>query len=113
MASFNLLDDILRALADQHRRYALYYLQDETEAEVEELVRQVAAWSAEKSVDDVTDDELQSLLMEFQHNHLKRLRDAGCIHYDERSGAVRHVASSKILEGLLGVLAPLEHPERD
>lgn len=111
MASHDLLDDLLGALADQHRRFALYYLQEETEAEIEELALQVAAWSEEKPIDEVTDDELQALLMEFQHNHLDRLRDTGSIDYDERSGTIRYDASSKILDALLRVLAPLEHPE--
>lgn len=113
MASFDLLDDILRALADQHRRFALYYLQDETEAKVDDLVRHVAAWSAEKPIDEVTNDELQPLIMEFQHNHLNQLRDTGCIDYDERTRMVRYSSPAKILEALLNVLAPLEHPDQN
>ena len=113
MASFDLVDDILRALADQDRRLALYYLQEEGEAEIEELTRQVAAWSDEKPIDEVTDDELQPRIMEFRHNHLNRLRDAGCIEYDERTGVVRYKSPPKILEPVLSVLAPLEHPERN
>lgn len=111
MARSDLLDDILGALTNQHRRYALYYLQEEREAEIEELARQVAAWSEEKPIDEVTDDELQPLHMEFQHNHLNKLRETGCIDYDERSGAIRYDASSTILDALLRVLAPLEHPD--
>lgn len=112
MASHDLLDEILGALANQHRRFALYYLQNETEAEIEELARHVAAWSAKKPIGEVTDDELQPLIMEFQHNHLNRLRDAGFIDYNERNGTIRYDSSSKILKALLGVLAPLEQPER-
>ncbi|QLD89541.1 hypothetical protein HWV07_11060 [Natronomonas salina] len=113
MASFALVDDILRALADHDRRLALYYLQAEDEAEIEMLARQVVAWSEEKPIDEITDDELQQLIMEFRHNHLNRLRDAGCIEYDERTGMVRYMDPPTILEGLLGVLAPLEHPEEN
>lgn len=113
MASFDLLDDILGALADQERRFALYHLKEENEVEMEELTRQVAAWKLGKSIADVTDDELQPLLMEFHHNHLEKLRDAECIEYDQRSGAIRYRNPPKILEALLNLLAPLEHPERN
>lgn len=113
MARIDYLDVILRALADQQRRYALYYLQEEDEIDVEALVRQVAAWSAGGSVADVTEDELQPLLLEFRHNHLEALRDTGCIEYDERSGVIRYRNPPRILEAVLNVLAPLEHTERD
>lgn len=112
MARVDYLDEILHALADQHRRYALYHLQEADERDVESLVRQVAAWSAGKSVGDVTDDELQPLLVEFRHNHLEALREAGCIEYDERSGVIRYRDPPRILEAVLNVLAPIEHPER-
>lgn len=114
MARVEYLDEILHALADQQRRYALYYLQEtDDEIEVEALVRKVAAWSTGKSVGDVTDDELQPLLVEFRHNHLEALRDAGCIEYDERSGVIRYRDPPRILEAVLNVLAPLEHPEQN
>ena len=113
MASFELLDDILGALADQDRRFALYYLQEEKEGDVVELARQVAAWKSKKSTAGVTDDELQRVLIEFRHNHLEKLQDAGCIEYDERSGAIRYRDPLTLLEVLLRLLKPLEHPEEN
>lgn len=111
MASFDLLDDILAALATQDRRYVLYYLQEKNEVDVEELARQVAAWKSKKSTADVTNDELQRVLTEFHHNHLEKLRDAECIEYDERSGAVRYRSPPKLLEAFMRLLAPFEQPE--
>ena len=111
LANFDLLDDILGALADQDRRFVLYYLREKNEVDVEELARHVAAWKSKKSTADVTNDELQRVFLEFHHNHLEKLRDAECIEYDERSGAVRYGDPPKLLEAFMRLLAPLEHPE--
>lgn len=109
--SFDHLDDILGALADQNRRFALYYLQETHEVDLEELAQQVAAWKSKKSTADVTDDELQRILMGFHHNHIEKLRDAKCIEYDERSGAVRYRDPPRLLDAFMRLLAPLEHPD--
>lgn len=111
LTNFDLLDDILNALANQDRRFILYYLQAKNEVDVEELARQVAAWKSKKSPADVTDDERQQVLMEFHHNHLEKLRDAECIEYDERSGAVRYQDPPRLLEAIIRLLEPLEHPD--
>lgn len=109
MDTLQRLDVILRTLTHQRRRFALYLLQEEGIVELKELARQVAAWEAEKSPEEITEKELQELLNDFHHNHLPMFRDALLIEYDQRSETIRYRDPPLILPKLLDLLATIEH----
>ena len=88
------LDQLFRLLADSHRRYTLYYL-DETETDVvtlDEVAEHVAARS-EPNTDETEqpeDSTRERTRVELHHNHLPQLAAAGLIDYDARTQTVRN-----------------------
>lgn len=111
MDSPNNLDEILTALANRRRRYALYQLREEEILELEALARRVAAWEADSPPDEVADEEVRRLRLEFHHEHVGVFREAACIEYDDRSGVIRYRDPPEPLPALLDVVSDLEHPD--
>lgn len=107
------LDEIIAALTDRRRRYALYHLREEEILELEALARRVAAWEADSPPDEVSDDEVERLRVEFHHEHVGVFRQAACIEYDDRSGVIRYRDPPEPLPDLLDAVSAVEHPERE
>lgn len=79
------VDEIFTVLSDSRRRYVLYALQDEPQASVTDITRQIIAWEHEVPAETVPDEvvaEIETLLV---HSHLPQLRNAGLVDYDQRS----------------------------
>ena len=112
MASETNLDHVVEALARRRRRYALYILRDEEYLELEDLARRVAAWQSDQSPEAVPGEDVERLVLEFQHNDIEVFRRAGCVEYDPRSDVVRYRDPPETLVELLGVVSDAEHPER-
>lgn len=104
------LDDVVATLANRRRRYALYHLREEEILDIDALARQVVAWEADRPAAAVSEDDVEKVLLEFQHSHLAMLRDAGCIEYDERTEVVRYREPPATLVELLDVLEDAERP---
>lgn len=81
----NRFDEILSALADTHRRYILYYLQEEERASLTSVAQQIAAWKQDRPPAEVQDGVVDDLEIRLYHNHLPRLEDMCLIEYDDRS----------------------------
>ncbi len=83
------LDLVFDILADQRRRYALYYLYGSSDgvATVDEIADHVV--SLEEYGDSVDDHRLH-VVTSLQHMHLPKLEDAGVLEYDPRSETVRY-----------------------
>ncbi|WP_440008132.1 DUF7344 domain-containing protein [Halomicrococcus sp. SG-WS-1] len=93
-------DELLEVVADQHRRFVLYYLQD-TDGDVasfEELREHLLAH-------DLDDSERATIAL--HHRILPRLEDAGLVEYDARSDTVRY-REDDLAERLLDRLADVE-----
>lgn len=95
------LDQLFRLLADRHRRYTLYYL-DETETDVVTL-DEVAEYVVERSepgrneTEQPADSMRERIRLALHHNHLPRLAKAGLIDYDARSQTVRNWAEPSLM----------------
>ncbi|MDS0476861.1 hypothetical protein [Natrinema sp. 1APR25-10V2] len=79
------MDEILTALADTHRRYVLYHLQDVEQASVTDTAEQVAAWKEENPPPAVPDDAVEQCELRLSHHHLPTLEEMSLIEYDDRS----------------------------
>lgn len=112
MAPETNLDDVVAALARRRRRYALYCLRDEEFLELEDLARQVVAWQSDRPAEAVPEEDVERLVLEFQHNDLDVFRRTGCVEYDARSGVVRYRDPPEVLVALLDAVSEAEHPER-
>ena len=104
------LDVILKALASQRRRYALYLLQEETTATLREVATQVAARENGCPVEKVGCDHVDSIYVDFCHRHLPKLADANVVQYDPREERVRYDCP-KVAEHLLEVTRLVESPD--
>ncbi|WP_247001328.1 DUF7344 domain-containing protein [Halosolutus gelatinilyticus] len=87
------LDLIFEILSVHRRRYALYYLHDQSDsvATVAELIDNVSALDQLQGETDLDPEERRNQIKtELQHVHLPKLEDAGLIEYDLRSETVRY-----------------------
>ncbi|WP_254532916.1 DUF7344 domain-containing protein [Natrinema gelatinilyticum] len=84
-------DELFSIMANQRRRYVLYYLHDAARDTVEynELTETIARWET-PSGEDPPNDHLEALELELQHHHLPKLGDHGIIDYDSRSKMIRY-----------------------
>lgn len=92
------LDLVFDLLADQRRRYALYYLYDSTDgvATVDEIADHVVSLEDQCQVDDPQSHVITAL----QHVHLPKLEDAGVLEHDTRSQTVRYWSQPSLEEWL-------------
>lgn len=104
------IDIILETLASRRRRYALYYLQEQTTATLREVTLQITAWEKGGSVQ-ATDFE-DRIYADFYHRHLPKLADANMIEYDPRQELIRYDCS-ELVERVLQLARWMESPETD
>lgn len=104
------LDAVLGVLSDQRRRYALYYLQDQTTATLQEVAAQVATWETERGEQAAESVQTDQVYTDFYHRHLPKLADANLIEYDPREELVRYDCP-KQLERVIDIIRWFEHPD--
>jgi hypothetical protein len=105
------VDTLLSALSHRRRRDILYALSEDPIADVESLATIIAAREANRSREQISADERESVLIDLYHNHLPKLADRRLIEYDDRSGAVRWTAPSDELESLLACCRALDEQD--
>ncbi|MFP8951614.1 hypothetical protein ACLI4Z_01400 [Natrialbaceae archaeon A-arb3/5] len=90
-------DVVFDLLLDGRRRYALYYLSRKVGAvDVDELVDRIAERDGTE-----TADHRDAIRLEFCHNHLRRLVDAGVLRYDRASETVERTAMARVFDPYL------------
>lgn len=102
------IDVALETLASRRRRYALYYLQDQTTATLREVALQVTAWEKGESVRATDLDD--RVYADFYHRHLPKLVDANMVEYDPRQELIRYDCS-ELVECVLELAEWMESPE--
>ena len=97
-------DDLLSAPADARRRFVLHHLrQNGANAKVDELANHVAAWEADTTVADVSDDLVEDVRTSLHHVHLPKLADVNVVEWtDER---VRLVGENETVSRCLAIAA--------
>ena len=100
------VDAVLELLGAQRRRYALYFLEEQSEpVPIEDVAEAVAAMEA--AGEDAPGDVKVSL----HHNHLQKADEYEFIQYDSEKGVVELMDSPPHFELLLTVANVLEQPE--
>ncbi|WP_254861927.1 DUF7344 domain-containing protein [Halovivax gelatinilyticus] len=78
------VDRLYDVLANQRRRFALYYLKRHPEGvSIGELTEQVAAWEVGATPAEVTPDQRKRVYTALQQSHLPALESASIVTYDE------------------------------
>lgn len=75
-------------LAESERRYLLYELAEHRDANLEDVVSQIAALKLDSRPALIDKETRQQIYISLVHNHLPRLADYGIIEYDLRSGDI-------------------------
>lgn len=76
---------VIEAIRNRRRRYALYYLRERSgPVDLDDLVRQVAAWEAETTPERVTPAERDAVGASLRETHVPYLADRGIVRYDRR-----------------------------
>lgn len=108
------LDLVFDLLSNSRRRYALYYLNDQSDgvATIETLTENVialertrdggetAAAETGTTADSNSVDRQTAVLTELQHSHLPKLEDAGILEHDQRSETIRYWGQPSLEEWL-------------
>ena len=88
------IDAVFDVLADDHRRALLSYLQDASEASIDELAAVISRQGDAYRQDDRESEHAVRL----HHVHLPKLADANLVEYDRRAGRVEYVGGSDIAD---------------
>lgn len=80
------ISEFLQVLANQRRRYALYFLRDEERSTLDELAKLIAAQEHETSPEEVDEQAYRNVRIDLYHAHLPKLEETGVIAYDRQSG---------------------------
>lgn len=107
MASLDVVFDLLQP---EHRRYALYYLDDhDTPVAVDEVAQAVATMTAD--ADTAPGEQRTEYEIELQHTHLPHAAEAEFVEYDADEGVVRLTDEPPEFEALLTVAKAIERPQ--
>lgn len=104
------VDEILDALRSKHRRYLLYYLQDEEHATLEELATQLATWEPAQSSGTSHQEHQEQLERSLYHRDLPEFAESNLIEYDQRSKHIRYREPPTVQEKFLMFTATIEKP---
>lgn len=84
-----LTDSEYDALAHEQRQHLLRYLTlNKYMVSDEDAAEQIAAWEQEIDREEITAPQRKKVQVQLYHNHLPRLRDAGLVSYDKKSGMI-------------------------
>jgi hypothetical protein len=91
------LDDVFDLLAEQRRRYAIYYFIDAEDDTVdfEALAEQIAAWETDG---DPSTERVDQVSIDLYQVHLPKLDEAAVVDFDHRSNTVRFWGQPSIEE---------------
>ncbi|WP_137283396.1 DUF7344 domain-containing protein [Halorussus salinisoli] len=106
------LNQYFDALANERRRYALYYLSRHGTASEEELARHVVARETGRSPSALSEAEYERAISDLHHKHLPRLADYGLVEFDPRSRMVRFREPTRTLATLLWLSQLVEGERR-
>jgi len=107
------LDEVLRAISNRERRFALYYLRERGSSSVERLADVVGTWLAVEDGTAPADvEERDRLFRALRDSHLPALSEVGLVEYDPVEGAVSLVPPCGVVDPLLETTASLEHATR-
>lgn len=95
------LSQYFRALSDDRRRLALYYLSQQGSADLDELARHVAGREAERPPESLAEQEYERAASELYHEHLPLLSDVGLVEFDPRSKHARFREPTRTFASLL------------
>lgn len=101
----------MEALANERRRYVLYYLQANEHAELEEVAEQVAAWETGKSPEELDEQTRRNVRVSLYHSHLPKLEKTGFIGYDHRHGSMHFRSPPEPIERFLDYCSEIESPK--
>lgn len=103
----------IAALANERRRFVLYYLRDEGEVGLEDVTEHVAAWELDTSPDALSDVTRRNVRVDLHHAQLPKLEDAGIIRYDRRHRSLSLRDPPAFVEDVLDHCATVEVPPTD
>ena len=99
-------------LANQRRRYPLYYQTAcEYAVPLDELAQQVAVWETETNATEISDDVSECVHSELVHVHLPKLVDSGIVKYDTSSQLIALSENTGRLDEYLRRAAKQENQE--
>lgn len=107
------LDEVLRAISDRERRFALYYLRERESVSVGRLADVVGTWLAVEDGTAPADvEERDRLFRVLRTTHLPELSELGLVEYDPEDGTASLVPPCGVVDPLLETTASVEHARR-
>lgn len=98
--------ELYEALSDPHRRFTLQYLRDAgAPLAVADLATELAAWEADRPVEERTGEDREALEIALVHCHLPKLAAAGLLEYDHAGGTIAPASELDAVQPVLGSVA--------
>jgi hypothetical protein len=89
-------EEVFKALSNERRRCALYYLQQQDgEATLGEVVDYVAAWQYDQPVSELDPQDRMCVYSALHQAHLPKLDEAGFVDYDSQENEIRTCAEAE------------------
>lgn len=106
------LSAVLQALGHQHRRHALYHLQEQETASIDELAQYIERVQTSQTPHQLPTEQ-REIRLQLHHTHLPKLTDAHLVDYDTRTNVVSYSAVPDFSEKLLDFTRELENPSHE
>lgn len=108
-----LLDRVFDLLTEERRRYALYYLQEDSPVSVDELAIQVVEWETNSAKVSLPVSEREEIKLELFYNDLPKASEAEYIRYNSEEGIVELNEEPHEIDAILAVAKVIERPGRN
>lgn len=96
------LDEVFEALGHSLRRYLVSTLVNGgNEATLSELSTKIASWELDKSENEVTDAERESIYISLYHSHIPKLADLGVLDYEEEGDIIVQAKNTEQVQAVL------------
>lgn len=106
------LDAVFDILSDERRRYALYYLHEQSgPVAVEDLVAVVRKWGDDPPIQDRSWDRVDALEVKLRHRHLPKTAEVDFVQYSPEQGIIQVEGTSPEIDALVTIARIIEQPE--
>lgn len=108
------LDEIFRLLGKERRRFALYYLEDQSNpVPVSELARQLEEWETGSAPTELPDEKYQDVVLTLQHRHLPKAAEVEYVEYHPDENTIELTGTPAEVSVILSVAEAIEQPDED
>ncbi|XVH32638.1 DUF7344 domain-containing protein [Haloferacaceae archaeon DSL9] len=106
------LDTVFELLTDERRRYALYYLSEQSgPVTVEELGATITEWEENPPELGDASSTFEDVIIELKHTHLPKSAEVDFIQYDPEQNVVQVQGAPREFDAFVSIAQLIEKPD--